>query len=579
MRTFKIKWISFVLFCIITATVACRQQKHLYIYNPGQKDNVELYDEAMAASCLQGILNRKEPVVYVNSPANSSTGYWLEKFTSNDRWLHNFKFDTLNTLDELFRLAEGKIKGAVIWDTAVAATLNVATTIAGVEDAIVLSPELATKYLAKWKLNVIKDLRGMFSGKETGSAKNDAYRWAIDNYLKKGLCSPHFVSLSEDAYIARRKGDIGYVVTRDWSVFNRSFVFDLSPWGDELPADDSTQKLGTDLETYKIMLNEILKQTDGKQMTEISGFFSFFKYSNMPGHKSRHEAVPTEWESVYLMSPYNCYQNTVTSYCYNQSVHSHAPVSMLKQHRPEMKKDPGNKTYICILMADYDSGTPLYDFLPKFWDDKRRGEMPFIWGINPNLIETYPDIIEYFYSTASKNDYFGADASAAGYMNPNRVLPQYLPLFIRHNQKFFRQLDQTIAPMVLDWDKPSAAVKDAFAQFSPDGYATIIYDFHTDSMTIKHQEPEIWKGMPVTELLNNVGNFTTAEKTAKAISSNIANSDKNKPGFYFFRITWSAPSDIIASIDELKRIRPDLDIEVTDPYNFFSLFKEHYKGN
>ena len=337
---------------------------------------------------------------------------------------------------------------------------------------------MAERYLRKWNLSVIRDLRGMFTGAETGSSKNDAYRWAIREYLSKRLCSGHLLCSYEDPYFTRIKGDAGYVVTRDWAIKNRAFVFDLSPWGDEVPKDDPAQKKGTDLETYKMILVEILKQNAGKQMTELAGFFSFPKYSNIPGYESKHEPVPTEWETVYLISPYNCYQNTVASSCYNQSFHCHAQVDTLKQHRPASAKKAEDKTYVCILMADYDSSTPLYDFMPVHWSDTLRGTIPLLWGINPNLAETYPDIIEYLYSTKSGNDYFGADASAAGYMNPNRIDIKYLPLFIDHNRKFYKQLDLTLSPMVLDWDEPTSDVKDAFTEFSPDGFATIVLDLH-----------------------------------------------------------------------------------------------------
>ncbi len=108
---------------------------------------------------------------------------------------------------------------------------------------------------------------------------------------------------------------------------NRAFVFDLSPWGDERPQDDSAQRPGVDLETYRMILTETLHHSAGKHMTELTGFFAFSKYANMPDHKSTHEPVPTEWETVWLMSPYNCYQNTAASDCFNQSLHSQAPVS------------------------------------------------------------------------------------------------------------------------------------------------------------------------------------------------------------------------------------------------------------
>jgi hypothetical protein len=132
-----------------------------------------------------------------------------------------------------------------------------------VEDGVVLSPAYADRYLKQWQLPVLADLRGRFTGAETGSKKNDAYRWAIREYLAKGRCSSHLLCLFEDAFSTRARGDIGYVLTRDWAVKNRAFVFDLSPWGDEKPQDDPDQRLGLDLETYKLILAETLRHAAG----------------------------------------------------------------------------------------------------------------------------------------------------------------------------------------------------------------------------------------------------------------------------------------------------------------------------
>ena len=450
----------------------------VYTYTLAHDGTPRAYDEAMAAATLQGIINRTAPRLYLFSRKDKQPEYWLKTLSQPGRWLHGKRLEPLAELGDLVRLAGDGLRGAVIWDPAVPASVNVATTIAGVEDAVVLSPEMAAKHLVAWKLRVIKDLRGLFTGAETGSKKNDAYRWAIREYLAPRRCSAHLFCLYEDAFSARAARDVGYVVTRDWAVKNRAFVLDLSPWGNEVPGDDRTQRLGTDLETYRLILAEMLKASAGKQMTELAGFFAFAKYSNVPGHPSTHDPVPTEWETVWLISPYNCYQNTVASDCYNQSFHSQAPRRPLAQRRPSGAAKPANKIYVAILMADYDSATPLYSFLPKHWDDPQRGKLPLAWGINPNLIETYPDVIAYLYETATPNDHFTADASAAGYMNPNRVRKEYLPLFVEHNRRFFLETDMTMAPMVLDWDEPSSGVKDAFCQFAPGGLATIVMDLH-----------------------------------------------------------------------------------------------------
>ncbi|MBI5091777.1 MAG: hypothetical protein HZB26_04955 [Candidatus Hydrogenedentes bacterium] len=556
-------------------TKMSRNDSTLYLYAPGAKPPVEMYDETLAAACLQGIINRDAPRLYVAPSTNARPQYWLEILSRDGNWLAKRDRETVADLDALVALAGARVKGLVIWDPAVPATVNVATTIAGVRDAIALSPELAAERQAKWGLPVLDDLRGRFTGAESGSKKNDAYRWAIREYLAKGLCSSHLACLFEDAAACRAEGNIGYVNTRDWAVKNRAFVFDLSPWGDEIPKDDPAQPLGTDLATYKMIFAEIQRQAAGKHMTEMTGFFAFWKYSNIPGHASKHEPVPTEWESVYLISPYNGYQNTISSDCYNQSFHSQAPFKNLKQARPKVATTVENKAYVCILMADYDSATPLYEFLPKHWDDPGRGKLPLAWGINPNLIETYPDIITYLYNTATVNDHFTADASAAGYFNPNRIAAKSLPLMVRHNKRFFRATDMTMAPMVLDWDQPTAAVKDAFAKFSPDGYATIVMDMHeTGGVTPK---PHVWKGMPVTELINNTCNFVNPKQTSDAMFGAIKDRGAEVPGFYFFRIVWTPPSAIQESVTVFRTEHPDVPVEVVDPYTFFALFKQRYR--
>ncbi|MDD2764853.1 MAG: GxGYxYP family putative glycoside hydrolase [Opitutaceae bacterium] len=544
----------------------------LYTYTLTQNGTPAAYDEALAVASLQGIINREAPEVYVLSRTYARPQFWLDLLTKDGRWLEGRAQKPLSDLDALMQLAGDRLKGVVIWDPAVPASMNVATTIAGVRDAVVLSPEFADRYLARWHLPVIEDLRGRFTGAETGSKKNDAYRWAIRQYLAKGLCSSHLLCLFEDSFATRVRSDTSYVVTRDWAVKNRAFVFDLSPWGDEKPQDDPDQRLGLDLETYRLILDETLRHSAGRHMTELAGFFAFSKYSNMPDHKSAHEPVPTEWETVWLISPYNAYQNTVASNCFNQSLHSQAPRPVLKQHRTAKPVAIENKTYLCILMADYDSATPLYDLLPNHWHNPGRGKLPLAWGINPNLLETYPDLIAYFYSTATPADTFTSDASAAGYMNPNRVRQEYLPLFVQHNQRFFREADMTIAPMVLDWQEPTPAVKDAYQQFAPDGYATIVWDMHTNSG--KGPAPQVWKGMPILELINDANEFPGVEKTAGIMSHAITTRGGQIPGFYFFRIVWTNPTNIADTLAALHRQRPDLNFEVLDPYTFFALFKK-----
>ena len=149
---------------------------------------------------------------------------------------------------------------------------------------------------------------------------------------------------------------------------------------------------------------------------------------------------------------------------------------------------------------------------------------------------------------------------------------EHLPLFVKHNQRFFREADMDIAPMVLDWDQPSPEVKDAFRQFAPIGFATIVMDLHGNGG--KSPEPQVWKGMPVMELINDTCNYASAEQTADAMAHAFKARGNKFPNFYFFRIVWVNPTNIADTLAALHRKRPDLNFEVLDPHTFFALFKQ-----
>lgn len=152
------------------STVAA-EKKPLHTYVIAHDGTTASYDEAMAAASIQGIVNRTSPELYVLSRTNTRPQYWLELLSKDGRWLQGREVVPLADLAALVRLGGDRIKGAVIWDDTVPASVNVATTMAGVLDAVVLSPELAAKHLPEWKLPVLKDLRGLFTGAETGSKK------------------------------------------------------------------------------------------------------------------------------------------------------------------------------------------------------------------------------------------------------------------------------------------------------------------------------------------------------------------------------------------------------------------------
>jgi len=128
--------------------------------------------------------------------------------------------------------------------------------------------------------------------------------------------------------------------------------------------------------------------------------------------------------------------------------------------------------------------------------------------------------------------------------------------------------------MVLDWDEPKDVVKDAFTQFSLEGFAIIVLDFHGKGG--KPPKPHVWKGMPILEMLNTACHTNDPKLIAELVYKSIKEDSLGSSCFYYFRIVWVKPSTIIKALESLRKNHPELNFMVVDPYTFFRLFKEFH---
>ncbi len=529
---------------------------------------MDKYDHSVALACLQGIMNRESPnKVYLNE--NSETADWFSVFREEGRWLSDKSFITVKGFDELLTFGSDYVKAVVLWDENVPATLNVACTVAGVEDGIVMSERMYRNYKEKLADKKLISLVGQFDGSETGSAKNDAYRWAIRNYLDKGLCSTEYICSYIDGWSFRERGNVSYTVVRDWGIYHRAFVFDLSPWGDEAPLDDPDQPIGTDKETLLMIFDTMLMLTEDLGPYEVCGFFEHQKYSQAGNNAaSIHGSVKTEWEYASLMTPYNGYHNTCIDAAWNESFHTlYTGAEQLRANRPteEIELEPG-VVYLCFFMGDYDSTHPVYRYLKQAWDDPRRGEIPFAWAINPNLIETYPDLIGYYYDTATPNDYFVSDASAAGYFMPSQVPDSLWPNLLEHNIKYFNRADMTIAPMVLDRTGMDESDLEMMVQIAPDGIGTVLQN-----------KCYMYGDTPVAALLGGGYDRTDSTVGAKNLQNVVETQfkrSKSGASLNLLRCVWSTPTVMCETVELYQEANPDKEVVVVDIYNYFKLMEQ-----
>lgn len=578
------------------------------------------YDLTIFAATLQGIVNKNGPRLYLihdhdRGGAPGIDKRWLNIFRDGSKsygWLAGYQVVKVESLGQLIDIFKEDLEGVVLWDTNVPATLNVATTIAGVENLAVLRAGSVLEGEITSRLPVQRSLVDKFR------SKNEAYLWAIEQYLDSGQANPTLLAYFEDGWPAvlysqnrmTRRGV--YAFERDYVVQNRGFVFDLSPWS-EPPVDDPGQAPDTDLFTLRDILSSARIQA-GSELICIWGYIPWYqKYSNAPDAGGTHTDAAGEWESTWLFSSYGAYLaggggDIVGLALANLSVHSFAPQPARYVQPPPPTREQlmergyltpegtvANKTYLLYYAGDYDLAHSVYvipdSAFPYPWRDEKRGQVPIAWGFNPGLVEVMPDIMTYFLQTRSDQDFFVGPNSGAGYVNPG-ALPQALDsIWVQHSLRYYRPLHYSIQGWI--WNgKGGPLSDDKKALFVPLAGDGMIFDH----MRLEGHWPRMFQGVPVVARWQvGSGAITNAENAALDIHNSykvyLSSHSANEPKFLIFRSTSYGPDFLWEVTQRLKAddvgglvrdenglvLHPDY--QVVDPYTFFYLMRVYLGGH
>ena len=576
----------------------------------GKPENaVKVWDTLHAFTALQGIVNRETPRLYLDYCQEfgvDTDRFWLDWLQGEDGWLRGTQTLPLDSLQDAVARFREHIKGLVVYDPAVPATSCVASTAAGCEDLIPVrfSRDANSVYalltgtlklpVRLWLVN--PDGTPKFTGRgmipdlnetSTGSAKADAYRWAIRRYIESGRSDTRYAAFYIDAFWLTRPTngsiDLHTLSNHDYFIARRAFFFDLSPWGDEQPVDDLRQTPGLD----KQILMEVLKSLQAQSpqsIIKIGGFPPWpFKYTTHGG-AGKHEGVPTEWEFTRIISQFNAYHEADAAgpgAMANASFFAHYP---LAERYPQPNPKPGleafrkaghvthdgkvaPRLYVGHYVGDYDAPSWLYKAVPAFFNDPQRGSVPLGWAFDPNLADRAPQAMAYAYRHATTKDFFISGDSGAGYLNPRSLtvrpdskLPSGLPLWTSHCLEYFRRWDMTITGFVLDGSggRSTELEFEAYRAFSPDGCGTH-YGWPAP--------PRLIAGIPT------VPHWDLPQSAAEAAAFIARQAEKvrDTPRFLWARSILRPPSWYAEVSRILRDDHPNASIAVVDPYTFFGL--------
>ncbi|MEW6510148.1 MAG: hypothetical protein AB1428_04240 [Bacteroidota bacterium] len=355
---------------------------------------------------LQGLANKTAPRVYLLYPDDWPFTYVNSVFDFY-RTKRYYTFKELRNPAEAVKALARYAKGYVVWDTSVRTSLIVAYTVAGLEDAVVVS-ETEIPLVRDAGLSPVEDFRGRF----TGWTDAQIYSWAYDRYWPR--CSREFI-----IWLGGEHGTTMKPAVADWGIVKGVFFNDLS-----------TRK--TDTAEYALA-NRLLAEM--KPMSMVMGWHSYKK--------------DLEEEHVALTSRYGHRVEGLNSLP-NLSFSAQIPTSpgfvFKNNHRvkPGEKIVPKARVYVTCIQTD---GMGL-----GAWLKPGRGEIPYAWECLMNYTWMAPGMAEYFYTTATPNDYLIGCLSGPGYLYPKAVPPEYLTKLIAMARDQMRILDLRVFE-TMDWSE------------------------------------------------------------------------------------------------------------------------------
>ncbi|NCU25353.1 hypothetical protein EOM86_01375 [Candidatus Nomurabacteria bacterium] len=560
------------------------------------------YDKYIAAVTLQGLVNRTGPRLAMLPDDNVMDTIWLDLFRKNNRWLAGYDYTELDTFESLIDTFIDEIAGVVIWDEDVPATMNVASTMAGIYRTIPVrfdnSEGSPYHYLVEVKkLPVIKDLRNIFTGsgnipdinrKSTVSSKADAYAWALEMFLNRNLLDPGIMAQMRDGYFDKNyPNERKHVHDRDYVVMRKGFFFDLNCWPDDVSTDDPGQPAGTDYKMAEEILGTAYEKSGKDKAIEVIGYISWHhKYSdkhNDSGIPGFYE-FPTEYQNIMMLTTNNAVLNASEG-SPNVSFYSQGEkIDLLVQNPPaELPQLDQSKTYILYMIGDFDGAYGNWGNWR--WNAPERiqynRKMPVAYSFNPQVQKYLPDLFRYYYETKSQHDYFVGSASGLGYVLSSSMSDEMARNYANEGMSYYFNLGYKIANFNISGYVPSDKILKEYARLGLIGYAHngVSWRGWIDNPSVA--EEKLVDRMVVNNLISIRNENDKHIQAAQDIRHWVDLRWGRSPGharFLTVRVfqDWTYAKQLEKVLNETY---PDYNFEFVDPNTYYALFRQFLGGS
>jgi len=353
---------------------------------------------------VEGIVNRTQPRVICVSTANGEGEFtWAN--------LHNLATNPITGFNAILKY-QTNFAGLVVTDPSQPDTLNLATTMAGVNNELICDPSLLiTLTNSPYNLPIVDDLRGRFAN------KYGVYGYLYTNYWP--LCTHRILAGLE----TNLDGNL-----RDYLVATKAATVWLDPGS--IPQDATLMALFT------------------SQMAPANSVFIGW--------------VPNEGADVPWLGTYGI-PVVASDYFGNGSVFSGVPCPI---NVPAIPPPPPlqNKVYVALLLSDGDNAQYMQHAMKINWGNGSRGSVPIGWTVDSLAANLDPVMLNYYWSTATPEDCLISGPSGAGYARVEHWSSANLAAFTSLADGY---LQRSGLRVITVWDLVNSGIAQAYATNCP----------------------------------------------------------------------------------------------------------------
>ena len=531
---------------------AFQAPEHLDVYDTRNTS----YDIQLSVTTVTGLINRQQPKVYLLS--RSDDAFWLNQvFAHIPHDISAARDETV--LETLLNDYRNRVAGLIIYDPGFIDSVNIAITLAGQRDCIVVSPALAeTLQGPPHQLPVVADLR-IYQWK----SRVQAYLWAERNLLKHA--APDLVAGLDP----KIPGTL-----RSFLVATRTFVY----W---LDARNILPAISNGCISERSLMKRIVKAFApgtihlGWYVNEALGV-RLSSAAALPMLASDYFCNLEVWTSIQNVGaglaparPGAAGTSAAPSQLVTAGMSdtpalpTALPETPARPVIPALPNIPAraeavalpdtpagpSKAYLSFTISDGDNLQYNQHRMAQLWQDPVRGTIPIGWTISPALVRAAPALAAYYTRTATPNDELVAGPSGAGYILPSCWPAAHLPAFLQRTGQLMQAMNLHVIEVLDTGLLFSQAfinqnVQQAFVKaLAPFGIRGVLSG--------SGQTRSSWKNIAGVPILQNLGLAGSVDK-AVSLVRNATLKSGNAQFLHVYIVAWTmTPSDLKRVIQQL----------------------------